>query len=88
MVHWGEDADVLGDQQDGSHPGRQALNSVHKKSLSFDLSQILWTALTLFDNDASGCYDQILVALAIIAAWQLGMPRSVCWMQAMALSHM
>jgi hypothetical protein len=68
MVHWGEDAEVLGNQQDGSRPGQQALNSVHKKNLSFDLSRILQTALALFDNDASGCYDWIVVALATIAA--------------------
>ena len=88
MVHHGEDSGTFGDQQDGSRPGRQAINTVHKKTLTYDLSRIFRTALAMFDNDASGCYDRIVVALATIAALRLGMPRAACRMQVAALALM
>ena len=53
-------------------------NTVHKKTLTYDLSRIFYTALAMFDNDASGCYDHIIVALATLAALHLGMPRAAC----------
>ena len=63
-------------------------NTVHKKMLTYDLSWIFYTALAMFDNDASGCYDHIIVALVTLAALHLGMPRAACQMQVMALALM
>jgi hypothetical protein len=42
----------------------------------------------MFNNDATGCFDQIMVSLAMIAAFRLGMPRPVAWMHSSALLHM
>jgi hypothetical protein len=42
----------------------------------------------MFDNNASGCYDRIVIALSTIAALRLGMPRAMCHMQVMALALM
>jgi hypothetical protein len=42
----------------------------------------------MFDNDATGCFDQMIVALAMIAAFGLGMPRSPARMHSSALMHM
>jgi hypothetical protein len=88
MVHNGEDSGTFGDQQVGSRPGRQAIDAVHKKTLTYDLSRILLTSLAMFDNDASGCYNCIVIALLTIAALRLGMPRAACRMQVMALALM
>jgi hypothetical protein len=88
MVHRGEDAKVFGDQQDGSHPGRQAIDTVHKKTLSYDISWIQHSSLAMFDKDASRCYDCIVVSLSTIAALCLGMRRKVTRMQATALALM
>jgi hypothetical protein len=49
-------------------PGHQCINAVHKKTLIYDLAQILAINLAVFDNDATGCYDHIIVALGMIAA--------------------
>lgn len=83
MVHQGKDSGTFGDQQDGSRPGQQAINTIHKKMLTYDLSRIFCMALEMFNNDASGCYDHIVVALATIAALCLGMSRATCHMQVM-----
>jgi hypothetical protein len=46
------------------------------KTLTYDLTRILRVSLVMFDNDATGCFDRIIVALAMIAAFRLGMPSS------------
>jgi hypothetical protein len=54
----------------------------------YDLSCILCKSLVMFDNDASGCYDHIVIILSTIVALRLGMPRLACRMQVMALALM
>jgi hypothetical protein len=44
--------------------------------------------LNMYDNEALGCYECIIVALASIAASCLGMPKSVVQMHATALALM
>ena len=68
LVYQGEDNKCFGYQQYGSQPQHQAIDAVHKKTLTYDLSCIMQLALLMFDNDASGCFDRIIVALATIAA--------------------
>jgi hypothetical protein len=53
-----------------------------------DLSHILHTSLEMFDNDASRCYDHIVIALSTIMALHLGIPRAACCMHVMALALM
>jgi hypothetical protein len=68
MVYQGEDNNCFGKQQHGSQPLHQAINPVHLKTLTYDLTRILRTSLIMFDNDATGCLDRIIVSLAMIAA--------------------
>jgi hypothetical protein len=42
----------------------------------------------MFDNDATGCFECIIVSLAMIADLRLGMPRSVACMHLSVLLHM
>jgi hypothetical protein len=42
----------------------------------------------MFNNDATGCFDCIIVSLAMIAALQVGMPRPAACMHSSALLHM
>jgi hypothetical protein len=42
----------------------------------------------MFDNDTTGCFDRIIVSLAMIAALRLGMPRPVARMHLLVLLHM
>jgi hypothetical protein len=58
------------------------------KTLTYDLMRILRLSLIVFTNDATGCFDWIMVSLAMIAAFRLGMPRLVARMHSSALLHM
>jgi hypothetical protein len=63
MVHQGKDPKVVSNYQpDGFCLGCQAIDIVHKKTLLYDLTQILWIILATCDNDATGCYERIIVA--------------------------
>jgi hypothetical protein len=42
----------------------------------------------MFDNDATGCFDRIIISLAMIAALRLGMPRSAARMHSSVLLQM
>ena len=64
------------------------MNVVHMKTLTYDLTRILQVSLVMFDNDATGCFDRIIVALTMIAAFRLGMPCSPARMHSSALMHM
>ncbi len=56
--------------------------------LTTDLSRLLKTNLARFDNDASACYDRIIVALGMLAARRLGMPENAIRTHADALRFM
>jgi hypothetical protein len=58
------------------------------KQLSYDLSRQCRTNLATFDNDASACYNRIIVALATLAARRLRMPRNAIQTHAEALRLM
>ena len=88
LVYQGEDNKCFGNQQFGSHPGWQAIEAVHMKTLTYDLAQTLLISLATFDNDASGCFDRIIVALGMIAVLWLFMPRSVVRMHVRVLANM
>jgi hypothetical protein len=85
MVHQGEDNDCFGKQQHGSWPQHQAINAVHMNTLMYNLTRILLLSLVMIDNDATGCFDWIIILLAMIATFQLGMPRLVARMHSSAL---
>jgi hypothetical protein len=87
LVYQGEDHNCFGHQQ-FARPGHQAIDAVHKKTLTYDLSRIMAVNLGVFDNDASGCYDCIIVALGMIAALRLRMPRGPVQMHAKCLANM
>jgi hypothetical protein len=50
----GEHNNCFGKQQHGSRPLHQAINPVHLKTLTYNLTRILRTSLIMFDNDVTG----------------------------------
>jgi len=88
MVYQGETNGCFGHQQYGSRPRHQAIDAVHRKTMTYDLSRILRTNLGLLDNDASGCFDRIVVSLGMIASRRLRMKKKACRMHARALAGM
>jgi hypothetical protein len=66
--------DLLNDGQHGSVPRRTALDPIMLTQLTTDLCRLLRHNHARFDNDASACYDRIIVALGMLAARRCGMP--------------
>ena len=79
---------LLHDSQHGSIPRRTAMDPIMLTQLTTDLCRILKHDLARFDNDASACYDRIIVALAMLAARRCGMPKNAVRLHADALKFM
>jgi hypothetical protein len=56
--------------------------------LTTNLSRLLKANLERLDNDASACYDRIMVALEMLAARRVGMPENAIKTHADALQFM
>jgi hypothetical protein len=92
LVQWGHrlvrrslELDLLHDGQHGSIPCRSALDPIMLTQLTADLCRILKQDLARFDNDATACYDRIIVALGMLAARKCGMPANAIRTHADAL---
>ncbi len=88
LVRHAEKLNLLNEGQHGSRPGRTAMDPIMLIQLTTDLCRVLKTNLARFDNDASACYDRIIVALGMLAARQLGMPDNAIRTHAEALQFM
>jgi hypothetical protein len=80
--------DLLHDSQHGSIPRRTAMDPIMLTQLTTDLCRILKHDLARFDNDASACYDRIIVALEMFAARRCGMPKTAIQLHSEALQFM
>lgn len=96
-LHWGHrlvrralELDLLHTDQHGSIPRRMAIHPVMlTHQLTTDLCRVLKHDFARFDNDASTCYDRIIVALAMLAARKCGtMPCHAVQVHADALCFM
>jgi hypothetical protein len=73
LVHHARKLGFIPPEQFGSVPGRQAASALLLKVLSFDLIRLLRTTATVFNNDATACYDRILSVLSMICCQHLGL---------------
>jgi hypothetical protein len=88
LVQHAVSLDLLHDSQHGSIPRRTAMDPINLTQLTSDLCRILKHDLARFDNDASACYDRIIVALGMLAACRCGMPSNAIRLHADALQLM
>lgn len=79
---------LLNDGQHGSVPGRTTMDPVMLNQLTTDLCRVLKVNYARFDNDASACFDRIIVALGMMAARRCGMPAEAIRTHAKALELM
>jgi hypothetical protein len=68
--------DLLSDGQHGSVPRRTTMDPIMLTQLTTDLCHLLKINLARFDNDATACYDRIIVCLGMMAARRCGMPSN------------
>ena len=66
----------------------RSMDPVMLTQLTTDISRLLKVNLARFDNDASACYDRIIVMLGMLAARRCGMPTNVVSTHAEALRLM
>ena len=83
-----EKSQALNDQQHGSRPRRMTMDALFLARLKKDLIRQTKTNSAHMDNDATGCYDRIIVSLGMLACRRLGMPKSVIRCQTDALLFM
>ncbi|KAI2492927.1 hypothetical protein MHU86_21605 [Fragilaria crotonensis] len=88
LVRQACDLDLLHSGQHGSVPRRTSLDPIMLTQLTTDLCRILKHDFARFDNDASSCYDRIIVALGMLAARRCGMPTKAIRLHADALRLM
>jgi hypothetical protein len=88
LVSNGEKSQALNDQQHGSRPRRMTMAAPFLARLEKDLIRQTKTNSAHMDNDATGCYDRIIVSLGMLACRRLGMPKSVIRCQTDALLFM
>jgi negative regulator of replication initiation len=75
-----ESNNCLGDLQWGARKGKQCIDVVLLKQLTYEIARMTRTDITTFDNDAKSCYDRIVMSYALHRCQQLGMPVKACKM--------
>ena len=88
MVSNAEKAEALNDQQHGSRPRRMTTDALFLSRLEKDLIRQTKSNSAHMDNDATGCYDRILISLGMMACRRLGMPENAVRCQASTLKSM
>jgi hypothetical protein len=88
LVRRAVELDLLQNGQHGSIPGRTTLDPIMLTQLSTDISRVQKINMIRFDNDASACYDRIIVALGMLAARRCRMPENAIQTHATALEWM
>jgi hypothetical protein len=94
MVKNGEHNHAMNDQQHGSRPRHMTTDALFLARFEKDLIRQLKINSAHMDNDASECYDRIIVSLGMIACRRLGMPLSAIrtqseslWLMRYAIKH-
>jgi hypothetical protein len=77
LMHHMNDNGMLPQMQHGSVPGKHCLSAVLKKVFSHDYIGLTKTSGAFIENDAVGCYDQLVNNLVLMLIVKLGLPRSV-----------
>ena len=71
----------------GGRPGCEAQSLTFLEELKYDVSHVTRRTLFNFDNDATSCYDRIIVALASLINRKYGLHRNVVLVHATTLQE-
>jgi hypothetical protein len=88
IVKNGERNHAMNDQQHGSRPRRMTTDALFLARFDKNLIRQLKINSAHMDNDATGCYDRIIVFYGMIACRRLDMPSSAIRTQAESLRLM
>ena len=88
LIHQASTLNLINAGQYGSVPGKNAIELVMLNQISNDICRTQKINIIRFENDASACYDRILVHLGMLAARRCGMPVNAVKLHANTLNQM
>ncbi|KAI2496027.1 hypothetical protein MHU86_18500 [Fragilaria crotonensis] len=88
LVRRSVELNLLNNSQHGSVMGRTTMDPVMLNQLTTDLCRLLKINYIRFDNNASACFDRIIVAIGMLAARWCGMPVEAVRTHSKALALM
>lgn len=71
----------------GGRPGCEAQSLPFLEELKYDICYVTRRTLINFDNDASSCYDRIIISLASLINRKFGLHRRVALVHALTLQQ-
>ena len=75
MMYQAEDLQLLADELFDSRKRHSAIDHCLNKVLTFDLSRLTRSPITVCSNDAKGCYDRIVHSIACMSMLRVGVPK-------------
>jgi exonuclease III len=88
LVPQGKNIGLFHENCYGSRPGRSATDPVTLEELQVSISYMSRTNQIIFHNDATSCYDRIIINLANLLARRFGMSEELCRLHGDTLHHM
>lgn len=87
LIHRAYDHKLIHPGQNGSVPNHNAHDPVFIEELQNEISRLSRKDLAKFDNDATSCYDRILVLLGCLLSRKYGLPKNVTFVMAKTLEE-
>jgi hypothetical protein len=87
LLHHANQHNLINPGQYGGRPGCEAQSLVFLEELKYDISYTTRRTLFNFDNDATSCYDRIIVSLASLINRKYGLHRNVVIVHASTLQQ-
>ena len=87
LLRSADDNNLINEGQYGGRPGCEAQSLTLLEELKYDLSYLTRRSLVNFDNDATSCYDRILVPVASLVNRKYGLHRQVVAVHASTLQQ-
>ena len=86
-VHQAEDAEAINDGNFGGRTARSSLDPIGIELLQYEYSRLLRLQHLKFSNDATACYDRIVVNLASVVSRSFGLHRNITTVHGDMLQH-
>jgi hypothetical protein len=87
LLHSADTSGLLHDGRLGGRPGCKAQSLTFLEELKYDISYLSRRSLFNFDNDATSCYDRIILSLALLVNRKYGQSRQVVAVHAKTLEE-
>ena len=87
LLRYADNQNLINPGLFGGRPGCEAQSLPFLEELKYDISYVTRRTLVNFDNDASSCYDRIILSLASLINRKYGLNRRVAVVHALTLQQ-